>query len=57
MPINTTELETAIRKVLEISHLEIIDQSSGCGDNYAVLLVSNVCLKTMYPGSSNLMYL
>lgn len=44
MPINTTELDAAIRKVLAISHLEIIDQSSGCGDNYAVLLVSDVSL-------------
>ncbi|KAF9463300.1 bola protein [Collybia nuda] len=42
MPINTIELENAIRKVLAISHLEIVDQSSGCGDNYAVLLVSDV---------------
>ncbi|KAJ7115881.1 bola protein [Mycena epipterygia] len=41
MPIDTANLEAAIRKSLNCSHLEIQDQSSGCGENYAILLVSD----------------
>jgi stress-induced morphogen len=48
MPINTTVLEAAIRGVLSITHLEIVDQSSGCGDNYAVLLVSDVRVRKQH---------
>ncbi|PCH42984.1 bola-like protein [Wolfiporia cocos MD-104 SS10] len=40
MPISSTELEGAIRSAIPITHLEIIDQSSGCGENYAVFVVS-----------------
>ncbi|KAH8806605.1 bola protein [Flagelloscypha sp. PMI_526] len=41
MGIDTKALEDAIRNAVEgISHLEIEDQSSGCGENYAVLIVS-----------------
>ena len=40
--IATAELESAIRAALPVSHLEIIDQSSGCGENYAILVVSEV---------------
>ncbi|OBZ74327.1 putative bolA-like protein C8C9.11 [Grifola frondosa] len=38
MPISLADLETAIRTAIPVSHLEIIDQSSGCGENYAVLV-------------------
>lgn len=40
--IATAELESAIRSAIPVSHLEIIDQSSGCGENYAILVVSDV---------------
>ena len=40
--IATSELEAAIRSAIPILHLEIIDQSNGCGENYAVLVVSEV---------------
>ncbi|KAI0337715.1 bola-like protein [Trametopsis cervina] len=39
--IATAELENAIRTAIPVDHLEIIDQSSGCGENYAVLVVSS----------------
>jgi stress-induced morphogen len=43
MGIDTKALEDAIRNAVEgITHLEIKDQSSGCGENYAVLIVSEV---------------
>ncbi|KIP09404.1 hypothetical protein PHLGIDRAFT_116355 [Phlebiopsis gigantea 11061_1 CR5-6] len=38
--IATAELESAIRSSIPVLHLEIIDQSNGCGENYAVLVVS-----------------
>ncbi|GJE88900.1 BolA family transcriptional regulator [Phanerochaete sordida] len=38
--IATAELESAIRTAIPVQHLEIIDQSNGCGENYAVLVVS-----------------
>ncbi|KAJ6621399.1 bola-like protein [Mycena sp. CBHHK59/15] len=40
MPINTPDLEVAIRKSLNCAHIEIEDQSNGCGENYAIVLVS-----------------
>ncbi|KAF7309733.1 hypothetical protein MIND_00345100 [Mycena indigotica] len=40
MPIGVAALEAAIRKSLNCSHIEIEDTSSGCGENYAILLVS-----------------
>ncbi|KAJ7623285.1 bola protein [Roridomyces roridus] len=40
MPIDLSNLEAAIRKSLNCQHIEIEDQSSGCGENYAILLVS-----------------
>lgn len=36
------DLENAIRSAMPISHLEIYDQSNGCGENYAILIVSEV---------------
>lgn len=38
--INLADLEAAIRTALPVSHLEIEDQSSGCGESYAIVLVS-----------------
>ncbi|TFK22247.1 bola-like protein [Coprinopsis marcescibilis] len=40
MAIDTTTLEQAIKAAIPVTHLEIEDQSSGCGENYAVLIVS-----------------
>ncbi|KAF8525582.1 bola-like protein [Hysterangium stoloniferum] len=40
MPVSLSDLEQALRDAIPISHLEIIDQSSGCGENYAVFIVS-----------------
>jgi len=42
MPVQLAELEQAIRDAFPVSHLQIEDQSSGCGECYAVLLVSEV---------------
>ncbi|KAF6750818.1 bola protein [Ephemerocybe angulata] len=40
MPIDVAALEAAIREAIPITTLEIEDQSSGCGESYAVVLVS-----------------
>lgn len=42
MPVNLADLESTIRNAIPVSHLEIVDQSSGCGENYAIVLVSEV---------------
>ncbi|KDR74117.1 hypothetical protein GALMADRAFT_124399 [Galerina marginata CBS 339.88] len=42
MPIDTVALEKAIKRAIPVTHLEIEDQSSGCGENYAIILVSEV---------------
>lgn len=42
MPITPEALETAIRDAIPVTHLEIIDQSNGCGENYAIFVVSEV---------------
>ncbi|RDB19629.1 putative bolA-like protein C8C9.11 [Hypsizygus marmoreus] len=40
MPVNTNDLEAAIRNAFPVDHLEITDQSSGCGESYSIVLVS-----------------
>ncbi|KAF9529041.1 bola protein [Crepidotus variabilis] len=40
MPVDMVALEKAIKRAFEVTHLHIEDQSSGCGDNYAIILVS-----------------
>ena len=42
MPVQVKDLEQAIRDAFPVSHLQIEDQSSGCGESYSVLLVSEV---------------
>jgi stress-induced morphogen len=42
MPIDPIALEKAIKRAIPVTHLEIQDQSSGCGDSYAIVLVSEV---------------
>lgn len=46
MPVSLETLESAIRTALPVQHLQIEDQSSGCGENYAITLVSEVCIST-----------
>ncbi|KIM27056.1 hypothetical protein M408DRAFT_330210 [Serendipita vermifera MAFF 305830] len=41
MPVSQPDLEAALRNALPIDHLEILDTSSGCGQNYAVVIVSS----------------
>jgi stress-induced morphogen len=43
MPVDLQQLESAIRTAIPVIHLEIEDRSSGCGENYAIVLVSEVC--------------
>ena len=42
MPVLADEIEQTLRASIPITHLEIIDQSSGCGESYAVFVVSEV---------------
>ena len=42
MPIDLHAFEKAIKRAIPVTHLEIEDQSSGCGENYAIILVSEV---------------
>ncbi|KIJ60472.1 hypothetical protein HYDPIDRAFT_98755 [Hydnomerulius pinastri MD-312] len=42
MPIQIADLELAVRNAFPVTHLEIEDQSSGCGESYAIFLVSEV---------------
>ncbi|KAG6837777.1 hypothetical protein H0H93_001704 [Arthromyces matolae] len=46
MPLNLADLEAAIRKAFDVTFLEIKDQSSGCGESYSVIIVSE---KTFTP--------
>lgn len=40
MPVTPGELETAIRAALQVTHIEVEDNSSGCGESFGVLIVS-----------------
>jgi hypothetical protein len=40
MPISQATLEEAIRAAIPCQHLVIEDTSNGCGENYAILVVS-----------------
>jgi stress-induced morphogen len=42
MPVNMKDIETAITNALPVTHLEINDQSDGCGENYSIVVVSEV---------------
>lgn len=54
MPVSLETLETNLRNAIPILHLEIIDQSSGCGENYAILVVSEVkSIKSPYQITNN----
>ncbi|KAI0027525.1 bola-like protein [Vararia minispora EC-137] len=40
MPVLASDIENVIRTNLPVTHLEVVDESSGCGENYRVLIVS-----------------
>ncbi|KAF8235875.1 bola-like protein [Tricholoma matsutake] len=40
MPVNITDIETAIKEALPVSYLEVNDQSNGCGESYSIVVVS-----------------
>jgi hypothetical protein len=42
MPITPAELEAAVRAAIQVTHIEVEDNSGSCGDNYSVLIVSKV---------------
>lgn len=48
MPIDIIALEKAIKRAIVVTHLEIKDQSSGCGDSYAIVLVAEVGSDILY---------
>lgn len=50
MPVDIKALEETIRSAFPITHLEIEDRSSGCGENFSVLIVSSVSHATGWPG-------
>lgn len=54
MPISAEAIETTLRNHIPITHLEIEDQSSGCGESYSVFIVSEV--RAMLGLSSELTY-
>jgi stress-induced morphogen len=42
MPIDKIALEKVIKRAFPVTHLEINDESSGCGESYSIVLVSEV---------------
>lgn len=42
MGVTPEEMEAVIRSAIPITHLQILDESSGCGENYSVVIVSEV---------------
>lgn len=41
MPVSQEDLEATLRGALNVAYLEILDTSSGCGENYSVTIVSD----------------
>jgi stress-induced morphogen len=42
MPIAPDNLKATVRAAIQVAHIEVEDNSSGCGDNFSVLIVSRV---------------
>ena len=42
MPVTRDELEAAIRAAMQVTHVNVEDNSGGCGEKYSVLIVSEV---------------
>ncbi|KAH8117632.1 bola protein [Phellopilus nigrolimitatus] len=40
MPVTVDSIERTLRNAIRITHLEIEDQSNGCGENYFVFVAS-----------------
>ncbi|KAI0255449.1 hypothetical protein BJV78DRAFT_1175565 [Lactifluus subvellereus] len=40
MPIAPDDLKAAVCAAIQVTYMEVEDNSSGCGDNYSVLIVS-----------------
>ncbi|KAH9057599.1 bola-like protein [Lactarius vividus] len=40
MPVTPDELKAAICAAIQVTHVEVEDNSSGCGENFSVLIVS-----------------
>ena len=47
MGVDLDQLEKAVRDAFPVDHLEIEDQSNGCGENYAIVVVS--CVRIRLP--------
>ena len=44
MPVTREELEAAIGAAIQVTHVNVEDNSGGCGEKYSVLIVSKVLL-------------
>lgn len=42
MPVTREELEATIRAKIQVIHVEVEDNSGGCGEKFSVLIVSKV---------------
>ncbi|KAH9021098.1 bola-like protein [Lactarius deliciosus] len=42
MPVTPDELKAAICAAIQVTHVEVEDNSSGCGENFSVLIISKV---------------
>lgn len=42
MPVTREELEATIRANIQVMHVEVEDNSGGCGEKFSVLIVSKV---------------
>ncbi len=42
MPVSPEDIENTLRSAIPVSYVEVKDQSSGCGESYAVFVVSEV---------------
>ncbi|KAI0321891.1 bola-like protein [Amylostereum chailletii] len=40
MPVLASDIERVLKSKLAVEHVEVLDESGGCGDKYAVLIVS-----------------
>lgn len=40
MPVSAESIEATLRENIPITYLEVLDESNGCGENYAVFIVS-----------------
>ncbi|KZS95041.1 bola-like protein [Sistotremastrum niveocremeum HHB9708] len=41
MPVSVEDLEKTLRSAIKVEYLEIVDESSGCGESYRILVVSD----------------